>query len=130
MCGLLTVDGADSRSGLNECEFDGKLQSVECSITAGSMMSAPLVATEPQGTNRRSRRAAKKAKSEREEERRQLASEMSQSYARRACLLATQRENQRKLQLCKKEAEREDEELRVTEAEHAAHLRLVNLASA
>ena len=92
-------------------------------------MSPPLVATEPQGTNRRSRRAAKKAKSEREE-RRQLASEMSQSCARRACLLATQRENQRKLQLCKKEAEREDEELRVMEAEHAALLRLVNRSCA
>ena len=61
VCGLLTVDGAESRSGLNECEFDGKLQYVEGSITAGSMMSAPLVATEPQGTNRRSRRAAKMA---------------------------------------------------------------------
>ena len=68
--------------------------------------------------------------SEREEERRQLASEMSQISARRTCLLATQRENQRKLQLCKKEAEREDEELRVMEAEHAALLRLVNRSCA
>ena len=89
-------------------------------------MSAPLVATEPQGTNRRSRRAAKKAKSEREEERRQLASETSQISARRACLLVETREKQRECQYWAKEAEREKEELRVMEAEHAALLRLVN----
>ena len=111
--GRLTVDGSEARSGHNGSEFDGNVQSVEGSITASSVMSAPPVAPEPQGTNRRSRRAAKKAKSEREEERRSLSSEMSQSYARRASLLAKQRENQRELQLCKKEAEREDEELRV-----------------
>ena len=55
---------------------------------------------------------------------------MSQISARRTCLLATQREHQRKLQHCKKEAEREDEELRVMEAEHAALLRLVNRSCA
>ena len=130
MCGRLTVDVSESLSGQNVSEFDGNVHSVEDSIVASSVMSAPLVASEPQGTNRRSRRAAKKAKSEREEECRSLSSEMSQCYARRACLLAKQRENQRVLQLCKKEAEREDEELRVLEAEHADLLRLVNRASA
>ena len=102
VCGLLTVDGSKSWSGQNESEFDGNVHSVEDSIVACSVMSALLVVTEPQGTNRRSRRAARKSKSEREEERRSLSSEMSQSYARRACLLAKQRENQRDLQRCKK----------------------------
>ena len=92
--GRLTVDGSESRSGHNGSEFDGNVQSVEGSITASSVMSAPPVAPEPQGTNRRSR-AAKKAKSEREEELRSLSNEMSQISALRTSLLAKNREKQR-----------------------------------
>ena len=95
VCGRLTVDGSESKSGLEESEFDGNVQSVQGSIMANSVMSAPPVAPEPRGTNRRSRRAAKKARSEREEELKPLSSEMSQISAHRACLLVETREKQK-----------------------------------
>ena len=93
VCGLLTVDGSEYRLGQNESEFGGNVQSFEDSITASSVMSAPPVAPDPPGVNRRSCRAAKKAKSELEDELRSLSSEMSQISARRTSLLATCREN-------------------------------------
>ena len=130
VCGLLTADGSESRSDLNGSEFGGNVQSVEDSISESSVMSALPVAPEPQGTNRRSHRAAKKAKSEREEELRSLSSEMTRNLARRTSLLAARRERDRELKYWKEESEREREELRAMEAEHAALQRLVNRACA
>ena len=129
MCGLLTADGSESRSDLNGSEFGGNVQSVEDSIMGCSVMSPP-VAPELQGTNRRNRRAAKKAKFEREEELRSLSSEMTRNLASRTSLLAARRERDRELKYWKEESEREREELRAMEAEHAALQRLVNRACA